>query len=301
MALSGNRWKLVFVLVTAVLAFSGLALPADAQLMPIPEERPLEIELMPKARPEVPPPPAEKVMEEPSAVKPKPPTRPKVTVIEEKPAQPKPAFSGGLLPGFLFSDTPFLYGQISSSDTEKTLLEKDDIAYIDIGEKAGARVGNVMFAYQVGAEVIHPATGRVIGLKVKVLGEMKVLAVAPDFSQVQITDSPHPVPVGAPVRRGKIQLSSLFARPGDSATTGYIIAPLEDIILISQYDMVFLDLGVDNKLEPGQVFEVYKGLAGRTYARLLIVAVQCHRISLAMVLDNSDAIYAGAWVRGSSP
>lgn len=301
MAHSGNRWKLVFVMVTVMLVFAGWVLPANAQYMPVPEERPLEIESIPKARPEVTPPPAEKMIEEPSAVKPDPPARPRVTVIEKKPPEPKPAFAGGLLPGLLLSDTPFRYSLMNSSDTEKTLLEKGDIAYVDLGEKAGARVGDTIFAYQVGSAVNHPLTGHAMGVKVKVLGEMKVLAVALEFSQVMITDSPHPVPVGAPVRRGNVQLTGLFARPGDPTTTGYVVAPLEDVILISQYDMVFLDLGEDDKLVPGQVFEAYTGPSGRTYARLLIVAVQCNKLSLAMVLDNSDAIYAGAWVRGSGP
>ena len=298
MALSGNRWKLVLMLVAAVLVFAGLVLPAGAQFMPLPEEKPVEIETIPKAEPKVTPPPAEKMREEPSAVKPERPARPKVTVIEEKPAEPKPAFAGGLLPGMLLPDPPFRYGQISSSDTEKTQLVTGDIAYVDVGEKAGTRVGDLMFAYQVGTAVEHPFTGRALGVKVKVLGEMKILVVAPDFSQVVITDSPHPLPVGAPVRRGNVQLTSLFAQPGDSATSGHILAPLEDVILISQYDMVFLDLGEDNKVKPGQIFEAYTGPFGRTYAKLMIVAVQCNKRSLALVLDNKDAIYPGAPVRG---
>jgi hypothetical protein len=112
---------------------------------------------------------------------------------------------------------------------------EDSAVYLDLGETAGAQVGQEFTIFRKGDEFRHPLTGKVLGRYEDVLGYAHVRRVHPRFSEavyVPIEGKPAPQPTdGVRITRGRIKvaitpaldLTSSEARP-DLRRVPYLLA-----------------------------------------------------------------------------
>jgi hypothetical protein len=111
-------------------------------------------------------------------------------------------------------------------------LEGDRI-YLDIGEEAGAQVGQEFTIFRKGEIFHHPVTGKPLGRYEEVLGYAQVRRVLPRLSEalfVAIPDRPAPRPEdGARITRGRIRVAiapvlDLSASAADVRRVPYLFA-----------------------------------------------------------------------------
>ncbi len=57
---------------------------------------------------------------------------------------------------------------------------------VDLGTEAGLKDGDVLEIVQEGEKIIHPVTGQVLSAPMKVVGELKVVAAAPQISTCKV-------------------------------------------------------------------------------------------------------------------
>jgi len=57
---------------------------------------------------------------------------------------------------------------------------------VDLGSEAGLKDGDTLEIVQEGEQIIHPVTGKVLSAPVKVIGELKVVTVAPQVSTCKL-------------------------------------------------------------------------------------------------------------------
>lgn len=293
-------WGLRIGVATAVLLFIGWQ-PVYAQARGritlaqaifVPEERPAELEAIPKVekKPEAEPKPAAPAPE----VKPSPPP---ITVTVEV-GRKKADFAGGIVPGFLVSKADLPSGSVLGGEGVNNLLGKGDTLFISLGEKDGVKVGDLFHAFAYGKEIMEPRTKRSLGVIVKILGELKVVSVASDSSRAIIVDSQDAITAGARVRSGVPRIKELFAKGGRPESKGFILAPLANLGNMSKYDVLFIDLGSKDGAEPGQLYNVFPEAGGPRVGRIIVLATQ-DASATALVVESDNPLRVGQQVRGS--
>ncbi|MGB5834321.1 MAG: LysM domain-containing protein [Thiohalocapsa sp.] len=111
-----------------------------------------------------------------------------------------------------------------------------------------------------GQEYRDPDTNRVLGFeaayvataRIERLGDPATLVVSRAQTEVGIGDRVRPAREEEPIR-------SFFPEPAPAGLRGKIIAVLNGVSQIGQYDVVVLNRGSRQRVAVGQVFEVYRG------------------------------------------
>lgn len=236
--------------------------PGDTLVIPGYEPPP------PKA--EAPPPPPPPIVEAP------PPPPPKA----EAPPPPPPPMAGApprppvpLVPAEVIACSsavvdlrgPLGFGSIIQGTDRKLELSTGDTVDLVMDPGAQAAVGDRYTLQRGEGPVRHPVTGQILGVQVRPLGVVEV-------TQVQ----------GQAVR-GKVQLVCGAVAPGDRVARhvpvdfpfgkeavptsqragGTIVGDQEQLQALGLLNVVFLDVGTDQAVAPGDVFAIYEegGLA----------------------------------------
>jgi hypothetical protein len=177
------------------------------------------------------------------------------------PAPPPPVYfySPGGSEGFISPDEWESMGSIISSEPPKILLGEGDTVYVNVGAKQGVRKGDRFTVFRTGKEVFHPLTGRRAGYKVAILGELEIEEVIGDrMSSAKITTSFREITRGAKIRPDQAFVKEVVMRKGVEKAEGVVIETLSGRELSGKDDVVYIDLGEDDGIVPGNTFSVYK-------------------------------------------
>lgn len=132
-----------------------------------------------------------------------------------------------------------------------------DGAYVrSIDDPAGAQYDIV----RPGDAYRHPDTGDILGYQARFVAR-SVLKHPGDPARVQIVEMELEAGIGDLLLSTKAErpVAGFSPRPGPRGVKGRIISVPGGVSQIGQYDVVVLDVGTDDGLEPGQVFEVFNG------------------------------------------
>jgi LysM repeat protein len=227
----------------------------------------------------------------------------KLLVPEEKPVPVMDSHSM-LRAGFVMTDefANERRDRITDSRDGKTVLSYDDVVYVYLPSKPEAAVGDKFIIYRKLNAVIHPVTGRVFGNLAKVLGVLQLTEKgrAPGYFTARITLSFDAAGVGSLLT--PYQEPSLVYRPARAENmgkdiTGYIIAVLDERTVNSQTDIVYLDKGSADGVEPGDRFVIYGPSLSKNYAPTVVGEAQAFLVkentSTAVIRKSSNYIARG--------
>ena len=135
-----------------------------------------------------------------------------------------------------------------------------DVIALDIGQNQGVQVENVYKILETGEEVRHPQSGILLGNVIRVAGVCRVIDTTPSSSAAILEHGYLPVNTGDYL----IPYTSSAPIPVMSSDViesmdAYVIA-LQDPYLDKaySYDVVYIDKGASDGLEPGDIFTIYK-------------------------------------------
>ncbi len=231
-------------------------------------------------------------------------------IVDIEPPSPVFYFSLAEGAGFVSENEWEHAGTILTSDPVKILLGEGDLVYTNIGAKQGVKPGDAFVVFRTGKEVIHPISGRKIGNKVAVLGEVVITEVlGKDTSAGRIVRSFREITKGAKLRpRGPI-VKEVVIKSGKKRIQGYIVSNQKNVRLNGKGDVVYIDLGRKHGVRPGNIFTIYsyprtaydpdkKGKAivpGRKLGKLIVLSVQ-EGASTAVIVESRRQIENGAIV-----
>jgi hypothetical protein len=171
-----------------------------------------------------------------------------------------------------------------------------------------APVGTVFNVVSVGEELRDPDTKDVLGYQGTYVGQGRVNRSG-DPSTVRLLDSTREAIVGdLLLEEEDLQPFNYLPHPPSQDVEGRIMSVVDGVSLIGQYQVVVINRGANNGLEPGSVLRVYK--TGRTVrddvpghgvfhqkvrlpdepAGTMMVFRTFDRISYALVMEATDAI-----------
>lgn len=199
---------------------------------------------------EVPPKPVEKAMPSPEV---KPPAKEEPKAEKIKPVEKKylidmdTLISSGYISSSLESK-----GTVIGSPTGRSVLNKDDFAYIETVNPVNT--GDKFYILRSAGKVFHPETGDFMGYLIEVMGIAEVVEKRTDIVKARITQSFQEVAVGDLLDNFyEIEPAFETDNPKSPNIAGYIVATRQRRTANGQMDIVYIDKGSKDGLSAGDI------------------------------------------------
>ncbi|MBV5341738.1 MAG: LysM peptidoglycan-binding domain-containing protein [Deltaproteobacteria bacterium] len=209
--------------------------------------------------------------------------------------------------GFLAEKDFKPYGLLIGVQHDRIIAGVDDIVYTDIGAAQHAGGGDKFSVFLKGAAVKHPLNNEEMGHKIIPLGALQLTDVERKSSRAIITESSREISPGAyllPYRENVRR--EIILKNSRSDLKGYIVESYSGVSIIAAGDIVYIDLGVSQGVEPGNMLYIVRdakidqryveGRIDRLPQELLgalVVLETAKSTSTALVVKSIDAIYRG--------
>ncbi|HTP04810.1 MAG TPA: LysM peptidoglycan-binding domain-containing protein [Nitrospirota bacterium] len=189
---------------------------------------------------------------------------------------------------------------IVGGEEEKNYFGYDDVVYVNIGSKDTVNVGDKYIMFDPLNNVKHPVTGKTYGKLIRILGILQITAKkdASGLYTARITLSFDVSGKGTMLMPYQ-EPTPVYDNPQTKTKdiSGYILEVVESRTVNGQHDIVYLDKGSADGVEPGDRFVVYSGQKKVTYPRSLVgeaqVIIVKEHTSTAVVRKSSDALVKG--------
>lgn len=188
---------------------------------------------------------------------------------------------------------------VGAADKGKTMYAYDDVVYINVRSKENVNVGDKYLIYAPLERVKHPRTGERYGRLIRGLGILQITAKdSSDVLTARITLSFGDIErksLLTPYQEPLLLYRSSQKRAKD--ISGYILEVADHHVINAQTDIVYLDKGSLDGVEPGDQFIVYadpekKGFPRKVIGEVLVFLVK-ERTSTAVVSKSTEEIGRG--------
>jgi hypothetical protein len=219
--------------------------------------------------------------------------------VPEEEAQPVVDKYSFLSAGFV-NDAESVGTIIGPAVPEKTIMGYDDVVYVRFGADNNVNIGDKFLIYAPLQVVRHPRTHELYGRLIRGLGILQITAKDPaaDVVTARITLSFDAIAAGsllAPYQEPSFVFESAEKKAKD--ISGYILEVTDHRTINGQTDVVYLDKGRTDGVDPGDKFVVYADPVKRGYPREMVGEVQVFlvkdRTSTAMVRKSVNVLQKG--------
>jgi LysM repeat protein len=195
---------------------------------------------------------------------------PEPATAEAAPQQPPPAEVAGELPtprpssvfktagggeGFILAEENPL-GIIIDSVDDRTLLTENDTVFLKMRDPSIVSVGDIYSILKRGERVVHPASKRDFGNMMHNLGFLQVTGIGTGYVTAKIGKVFREVERGAELYRYLPPVMEISLKKTASDLLGSIVATQSEKLTQGQQDVVFIDLGLEDGLEVGNMLYI---------------------------------------------
>ncbi|HVG25319.1 MAG TPA: LysM peptidoglycan-binding domain-containing protein [Thermoanaerobaculia bacterium] len=139
-----------------------------------------------------------------------------------------------------------------------------DLVYVAGGAASGINAGETYLIVQPAEIVKHPSTGRELGRQYNYIGQLRVLCTEDGRSRAIITESCREIPIGSrlkplpqlPIPIARVAEPAAWCDAPTGKTNGTIVASREWFLGLVEGNLVQIDLGRDNAIQPGDFLTV---------------------------------------------
>lgn len=192
-------------------------------------------------------------------------------------------------------------GTLVDATDDRILLSYQDQIFVKI-EDPNLQPGDTYTLVEVGEKITHPVSKEVLGHRVSHLGEAQITAINPPVATAVIRRVTKEISRGALLIPKEKASRDIVLKKSAAPLTGYVVANSREKIALSQHDVIYLDLGFEDGLEPGNM--VYLTRPRQTTHRTL----PGHRVELpdellgaAVILSTQPQTSAALILKSVSP
>lgn len=198
-------------------------------------------------------------------------------------------------------------GIFGEQDAVKYKLSLGDIVYVDGGLAAGLSPGLLFSLVEPRERVRHPVSGDIVGRMYQYQGRVRLLTVNDDLAIGEIVQAcdaisvgtglkpfvPEPVPLG---RRTGLRPPNVPIPAAALSDTAVILRGKDDIFSMGEDHVVFVSLGADAGVAPGDIYTIYRrnrqNLPPVVVGELALMSVH-PRSSVARILSSRYTVHVG--------
>ncbi len=147
---------------------------------------------------------------------------------------------------------------VAANNPGRTIFAAPDVVFVNLGSNAGVKEGDEFNIYTKDVKVYDPETDDFLGYRIKILGRLKITKVEKDVSTAIITQSNEEIRVHdklVPYEPGTKTIDLTLAQ---NPIQGYVICGKHNLTIYGENDVVYIDRGSDEGVQPGNTFVIYK-------------------------------------------
>jgi hypothetical protein len=175
------------------------------------------------------------------------------------PEEPMPNFVEG------FEDVEVMYQPFLLNSQEAGATE-GDLVFVAGGTSTGLAAGETYILVEPGEFVSHPRSGELIGRHYNYQGQIRVLCTGDTQSRAVITQSCREIKLGTrlkplpqiPIPIARIPEIPGFCDPPSGRNAGFIVDSQDWDLALAEGNLVQVNLGRDDQIEPGDFLVVYR-------------------------------------------
>lgn len=153
-----------------------------------------------------------------------------------------------------------------AADDTSAGAAQGDLVYVHGGASTGLVAGETYIAVEPGDMIYHPVTGEALGRKYMYVGQVRILCTEDGQSRAMVTESCREVSVGArlkpmpqlPIPIARVPEMPAWCDAPSGGTKGYIVDSRGWQLGLAEGNLVQINLGRDNQLQPGDFLAVYR-------------------------------------------
>ncbi len=185
---------------------------------------------------------------------------------------------------------------------------KGDLIFIEGGSSTGLVAGETYMAIQPAEMVTHPRTGLLLGRQYNYIGQIRILCTEETRSRAIIADSCREIKAGTrlkpmpqlPIPIARVPDVPAFCDPPSGRSTGYIVSSQGWNLALGEGNLVQINLGRDDQVQPGDFFTIYRDNPQPGYPRQVLgelgVLTTESRTATARIVAMRRAIQIGDYV-----
>jgi chemotaxis protein MotB len=181
---------------------------------------------------------------------------------------------------------------------DRMRLGQHDVFYLKLKNPDEAAVGDLFTVFKRTRKVFHPVTGTYMGYLVNRLAIVEVIQVDKVLTTVRAVRAYAAVSPGDPVVKFSLPTEGSSASVSDSNDVMGMVIELQSdmgMTLVAQWNVVYLDRGLEDGLKAGDKLEVVRfgsGLPPRTIGEVKILSTEGHT-STALITKSTSRILKG--------
>lgn len=194
--------------------------------------------------------------------------------------------------GYIDKEIPGV-GKILSTPDGRTIIGKDDDAYIKLYNNAVPEKGRKFYTVRSLGMIKHPSTGKVLGNLIEVTGVVEITGQEAGFTKVKVIKSFIEIQTGDPIDK-YYPIESFPLVKGESPdVSGTVVASRDLRLLSGNYDIVYIDRGSVDGVVPGSVFTLLSGeKPNRPIGRIQVISTR-QKSAAAIVTKSETEITKG--------
>lgn len=194
-----------------------------------------------------------------------------------------------------FEDVEVMYQPGALNDQSAGATERD-LVFVNGGASTGLVAGETYMVVEPGDVIVHPRTKELIGQHYNYLGQIRILCIEGDRSRAIITQTCREIAIGArlrpmptlPIPIVRIPDVPGFCDPPSGRTTGYIIDAHDWDLALGEGNLVQINLGRDDQVQPGDFLTVFRdspipGQPRQVLGELGILTTESHTATAKVV------------------
>jgi hypothetical protein len=186
-------------------------------------------------------------------------------------------------------------GEIMQGPSGRTVFGKHDIVYLKTDEVFSK--GERLLAINKVKTVRHPRTDKNLGLLVHVTGILEVTGIQEGYFKARITQGFRESKAGDDVIPFMETLPPVVPeviRTPDIG--GYIVESYMTTKMTSQRDVIFLDKGINDGLEPGDTFSVFSdGELRITEGTIQVISLKPETSTAIIIKSSRELLIGDSW------
>lgn len=204
--------------------------------------------------------------------------------------------------GFVMDEKPQYFAKITGDGSPKGIFGEGETLYAEFIENKEFKSGSRFSIIRVEREIVHPINRRFSGYLISILGQAELVDLNGNMGMIKIINS-----FGS-IRRGDVLVKYFELDPkieikeNKKAVSGYIIDNKNNLIILGEGDVIYLDIGSKDGIERGNILlivreENVKSDAGlRVINKVIgkaIVLVHAEKTSTALIIKSEEPISTG--------
>lgn len=180
-----------------------------------------------------------------------------------------------------------------------------DLIYVRGGEATGLIAGETYLAIEPGELITHPATGETLGRKYIYSGQVRILCTEGELSRAIVVESCREISIGArlkplpelPIPIARVPELPEWCDPATARSNGYIVDSRGWDLGLVEGNLVQVDLGREDQIEPGDFLTVYRSSPREGQPRMVLgeigILTTEERTATAIILRSRREMFIG--------